>query len=246
MDREEWQKKGEGHRQRLREKFLQLGINAFTDDEVLELLLTFGTPRTDCKAAARAAKAHFGTLAAVLAAPLPELLKIKGLGPKNIFALHFVQGVARRYLKQQLANKTYVTSSRAVADYLIHEMRDRKREVFLAMFLDAAHAIIETEVLAEGTVSVNTVYPRELVQRALAHNAAALVVAHNHPSGSLTPSRQDLDLTKTLLLVCSFMNIALLDHLIVGAGEEVYSFADHGIMTDLRAQSARLLNQPAG
>ncbi len=242
MDKVEWQKKGVGHRQRLRKKFLERGIEAFTDAEILELLLTFGTPRRDCKEVARASLKYFGnSLAAVLNASQGELEKIQGLGPNNVFALHFVQGVARRYLKQQLPQKKYLTSSRAVADYLIHTLRHQQRELLMTIFLDASHAIIADEVIAEGTINVNTIYPRELVKRALEHNAAAIVIAHNHPSGSLKPSSQDIKLTRTLSLVCSFMNLQLLDHLLVGAGDKTFSFADHGIMADIAEQCANII-----
>ena len=242
MDKVEWQQKGAGHRQRLRNKFLDLGIDAFTDGEILELLLTFGTPRRDCKEASRSCLKVFGnSLAAVLNAPRDELKKIKGLGNNNIFALHFVQGVARRYLKQQLPNKQYLTSSREVAAYLIHAMRHLTREVFMAIFLDAGHAIISDEVIAEGTINVNTIYPRELVKRAFKHNAAAVVVAHNHPSGSLKPSSHDINLTRTLYLACALMNMQLLDHLLIGAGDETYSFADHGIMADIAGQCTAII-----
>ena len=237
MDKEQWQKKGAGHRERLRKKFLERGIDAFTDAEVLELLLTFGTPRRDCKETARAALKHFdNSLAAVLDAPIAELKKIKGLGPNNVFALHFVQGVARRYLRQQLQSKQYLTSSKEVAEYLIHAMRNRKREVFIAIFLDASHAIIADEIIAEGTVNVNTIYPRELVKRALGHNAAAMVIAHNHPSGNQKPSPQDIKLTRTLYLACALMNMKLLDHLLIGAASQTYSFADHGLMAEIAEQ----------
>jgi len=242
MDKSEWQRKGAGHRERLRKKFLARGIDAFSDDEVLELLLTFGTPRRDCKDTARAALAHFGhSLTAVLDAPYSELEKIQGIGPKNVFALHFIQGVARRYLKQRLTRKKYISSSGDVAAYLIHVMRNLKREVLLALFLDAGHAIIESEIIAEGTINVNTVYPRELMKQAFKHNAAAIIVAHNHPSGNRKPSSQDYNLTKTLYLACSFMNMQLLDHLIIGAAEEVYSFADQGIMANIKKECAGLV-----
>jgi len=241
VDKSEWQKKGAGHRQRLRDKFLEQGIEAFTDSEVVELLLTFGTPRSDCKGAARSALKHFGSLPAVLDAPAAELTAIKGIGKKNIFALHFIQGVARRYLKQRLAGKTYITSSRDVADYLVHLLRSLPREAFAIVYLDAAHAIIDSEVLSEGTITVNTVYPREVVLAALQRNAAALVIAHNHPSGSLKPSDQDRQLTRMLHLVCSFMHINLLDHLIIGESDQVFSFADAGIMAGIRDESGSLL-----
>ena len=243
MEKRDWQEKGEGHRQRLRDKFLEQGVEAFTDGEIVELLLTFGTPRSDCKEAARAALAQLGSLPAVLDASPVQLQQIKGIGPKNIFALRFIQGVARRYLRQRIVGKRYVHSAREVADYLIHTMRGLQHEVFTVVFLDASHAIIDSAVVAEGTVTVNTVYPRELVKAALARNAAALVIAHNHPSGSLTPSQQDEDLTRSLHLICSFMHITLLDHLIIGAGNQVYSFADQGIMATIRDDCRRILER---
>ena len=243
MDQRDWQDKGAGHRQRLRDKFLAQGIESFTDSEIIELLLTFGTPRSDCKAAARAALERFKTLPAVLDAAPAQLQQIKGMGSKNIFALQFIQGVARRYLRQRIVGKQYVHSSRAVADYLIHSMRGLEHEILAVVFLDAAHAIIDAAVVAEGTVTVNTVYPRELVKAALARNAAALVIAHNHPSGSLAPSRQDEELTRSLHLICSFMHINLLDHLIIGAGDQVFSFADQGLMATIREDCRRLLDR---
>ena len=243
MERDEWQRRGEGHRQRLRDKFLAQGIEAFTDAEIIELLLTFGTPRSDCKEAARALLAQFGSLPAVLDAAPVQLQQVKGVGPKNTFALHFIQGVARRYLRQRVVGKEYVRSSREVADYLIHSMRGLQHEVLTVVFLDAAHAVLDATVVAEGTVTVNTIYPRELVKAALARNASALVIAHNHPSGSLTPSRQDSELTRSLYLVCSFMHLDLLDHLIIGAGDQVYSFADQGLMATIREDCRRLLGR---
>ena len=243
MERAEWQRRGEGHRQRLRDKFLAQGIDAFTDAEIIELLLTFGTPRSDCKEAARELLARFGSLPAVLDAAPVQLQQVKGVGPKNTFALHFIQGVARRYLHQRVVGKEYVRSSREVADYLIHSMRGLQHEVLTVVFLDAAHAVIDAAVVAEGTVTVNTIYPRELVKAALARNASALVIAHNHPSGSLTPSRQDSELTRSLYLVCSFMHLDLLDHLIIGAGDQVYSFADQGMMATIREDCRRLLGR---
>ena len=243
MEREEWQRRGEGHRQRLRDKFLAQGIDAFTDAEIIELLLTFGTPRSDCKEAARELLARFGSLPAVLDAAPVQLQQVKGVGPKNTFALHFIQGVARRYLHQRVVGKEYVRSSREVADYLIHSMRGLQHEVLTVVFLDAAHAVLDATVVAEGTVTVNTIYPRELVKAALARNASALVIAHNHPSGSLTPSRQDSELTRSLYLVCSFMHLDLLDHLIIGAGDQVYSFADQGVMASIREDCRRLLGR---
>ncbi len=239
MDKEHWQQKGEGHRGRLRDRFLDKGLDGFTDAETLELLLTFGTPRSDCKAQARELLAVFGSLPAVLEAPIRQLQQVKGVGPKNSFALHFVQAVARRYLRQRLQGKRYLHSSREVTDYLQHSLRGLKKEVFMAIFLDSSHAIIDAEVIAEGTINVNTVYPRELIARAIDLHTAALIIAHNHPSGALEPSPQDLHLTRTLYMVCSWLQIQLLDHLIIGDG--YFSFADNGLFARIKIECSSVL-----
>lgn len=234
MDKNEWQKKGAGHRQRLRDKFFNRGLEALNDDEVLELLLTLGTPRRDCKETARAALKSFGSLPAVLEAAPDQLRQVKGLGPNNSFAINFIQAVARRYLQERSRHRTFLRSSGAVADYLVHAMCDLKKEVCQVVLLDAAHAVLEVRTLSEGTLNSNTVYPRELIKLALDCHAAALVIAHNHPSGNLTPSADDLNLTRHLYRACRLVNINLLDHLIIGADANFFSFADQGLMARLR------------
>jgi DNA repair protein RadC len=243
VKKEDWQKKGVGHRQRLKDKFQQHSIEAFTDAEVLELLLILGTPRKDCKEQAKALLHHFGSLPNVLEASAPEIQKVKGVGPNNSFAIHFLHAVARRYLKHRLQEKQFLHSSQEVAEYLIHSMRDLQHEVMTAIFLDSSHAIVDTQIVASGTVASNTIYPRELVKLALDLNASAIVVAHNHPSGNLEPSKQDYQLTRTLYQACSFMNIRLLDHLIIGQSDRTYSFADHGVMASIGEECSRMLDQ---
>jgi len=234
MKKEEWQEKGAGHRQRLREKFLEKGIDAFTDSEVLELILTLGTPRKDCKEPARKLLEEYGTLARVLELSQSELSKSPGLGDKNTFAIHFIHAVARRYLQQRLKDKQYISSSRDIADYLVHAMRDLKKEVFWVMFLDASHGIIDSEFLAQGTINSNTIYPREIIKKALEYNAAAVVLAHNHPSGKVLPSPEDRQLTSALYKALSYVSVAVLDHFIVGGEQKPYSFADHGLMEQIK------------
>ena len=241
--KEDWQRKGVGHRQRLKEKFQQHSVEAFSDAEVLELLLILGTPRKDCKEQARALLHHFGSLPNVLEASSSEIQKVKGVGPNKSFAIRFLHAVARRYLKHRLQKKQYLHSSRQVAEYLIHSMRDLQHEVMTVIFLDSSHAIVDSQVVARGTVASNTIYPRELVKLALEFNASAMVVAHNHPSGNLEPSKQDHQLTRTLYLACSFMNIRLLDHLIIGQSDKTYSFADHGIMASIGEECSQVLDQ---
>ncbi len=236
MKKTDWQKKGEGHRQRLRDKFLGHGLDGFTDAEILELLLTLGTPRKDCKELAREVLSRFGSLAGALDAAPAELQQVKGIGEKNGFALHFIQSVARRYLQQRLQAKEYLRSSKEVGDFLVHAMRGLKREVLMVILLDASFGILDTQILAEGTLSSNTVHPRELIKLALDNHAAAVVIAHNHPSGSLTPSGEDKKLTSHLFCALSFVGIQLLDHLIIGEAVQPYSFADHGLMAEIRKQ----------
>lgn len=240
MDKDDWQKKGAGHRGRLRDKFVEIGLDGLSDTEVLELLLSFGTPRSDCKEAARAALKQFGSLPAVLEAPPHALVEISGIGKKNSFAIQFVQAVSRRYLRERLRGKRYLSSSKDVRQYLLHSMRGLKKEILTVIFLDSSHAILETEVMAEGTVNVNTIYPRELIKRALELNATALIIAHNHPSGSLEPSPQDIHLTKSLSLICSMMQVVLLDHFIIG--DDSFSFADNGLMTPIKDKVGRIVH----
>ena len=244
VDKQQWQKKGAGHRGRLRDRFLERGLAGFSDAEVLELLLSFGTPRSDCKDPARKLLKKFGSFAKVLEAPPVSLQEIKGVGPKNSFALHFVHAVASHYLRERLQGKRYLHSSPEVTEYLVHSMRGLKKEVFTVIYLDSSHAIIDSEVIAQGTLNVNTVYPREIVSRALSFHAAALVVAHNHPSGSLQPSPQDLKLTRTLWLVCRYMQMRLLDHIIVGDGS--YSFADNGLMQSIGEECQTAMESLSG
>ena len=239
MKKDEWQKKGVGHRERLRDRFLQRGLAGFSDAEIIELLLSFGTPRTDCKEPAKAALKKFGSLAAVLEEPSAGLQTIKGIGPKNSLAVTFIQSVARRYLKDRLQGKRYLHSSTDVREYLLHALRGLKKEVLTVIYLDSSHAIIGTETAAEGTINVNTVYPRELIKKALQHNAAAIIIAHNHPSGSIDPSPQDMQLTRTLSLLGSMMQIQVLDHIIIGNG--TFSFADNGHITEISKQCRRTM-----
>jgi DNA repair protein RadC len=231
MDRAHWQNRGSGRRNRLRQRFLDHGLRGFSDTEILEILLSFGTPRKDCKKQARALLQRFKTFPGVLDATHQALLSVDGVGPKSSFALGFVKSTAEHYLKQRLKTRHYLKSSAQVIDYLNHSLRGLEVEVLTVIYLDAALAILDSEQVAEGTVTVNAVYPREIIKKALSRNASALIIAHNHPSGGLIPSAQDRRLTKQLFLACSMMHIRLLDHLIIGDGH--FSFADAGIIDQI-------------
>ena len=219
----------EGHRRRLREKFIESGLAGFHDYEIVELLLTLGTPRKDCKQPAKAAIKKFKTLRGILDAPMEELQKIKGIGPHNSFGIKLVQEVAREFLKERLIEKPICSSSKEVFDYLYHSMRGLTKDVFKVIFLDGKNQVIGIEDLFEGTLNASAVYPREVIKSALRNNALNLIFVHNHPSGNPGPSQTDKKITEELVLAGNTMQIKVLDHLIVG-DNRYFSFADEGLI----------------
>jgi DNA repair protein RadC len=224
-------KRHEGHRKRLRERFNQSGLAGFLDYEIIELLLTLGTPRRNCKPQAKEAIDTFKTLRGVLEAPPKELRKIKGITAHNIFVIQFMQEIAREFLKEQVLSKTYCRSSREVFDYLYHAMRGLKKEVFKVMFLDSQNRVVEIENLFEGTLNTSAIYPREIIQGAVKHNAAALIFIHNHPAGNPQPSDNDKQITQDLVFAGNIMQIKVLDHIIIGENR-YFSFADAGLIEE--------------
>lgn len=229
MDKRDWQKRGEGHRERLRQRFLEGGLQRFSDEEVIEFLLTLGTPRGDLKVPAREALKNFSSLSGVLSAPMEKLMEIKGIGPKNALYLKLVHQVAGRYLKDKVAGNTVLSSSHAVFDYLFHSMRDLKREIFKVLFLNRKNQLIFDQDLFLGTLTGSAVYPREIMAFALEHKAAGLVFVHNHPSGDPAPSPEDQRLTRDLIWAARLLAIQVLDHIIIGHNT-YYSFADEGFI----------------
>jgi DNA repair protein RadC len=157
------------------------------------------------------------------------LKKIKGIGDNNVFGLKIAQAVSRRYLADKIINKDFIRSADEVKEYLQHELRDKNREVFLAIYLNGRNQIIKMEELFQGTLSTSAVYPREVVKRALENDAAALVFVHNHPSGNPNPSQDDLSITNKLKDALMSIDVSVHDHIII-AGNDVYSFADHGLI----------------
>lgn len=227
MNKEDWQEKGKGHRERLRQKFFEGGLKRFSDEEVIEFLLTLGTPRGDLKPAAREALRQFGSLSGVLAAPLNKLTEIKGIGPRNALYLEFIHHVAGRYLKDKAGSRKLFGSSHAVFDYLFHSMRDLKREIFKVLFLNRKNELIFDQDVFYGSLTGSAVYPREIMTLALEHRAAGLVFVHNHPSGDPSPSDEDLKVTRDLVWAAKLLMIQVLDHIIIG-DNTYYSFADEG------------------
>jgi DNA repair protein RadC len=223
--------KKSGHRWRLREKFLKGGLRGFLDYEIVELLLTLGTPRRDCKQQALDALRRFKVLRRVLEADDDELQDIKGIGPHNVFGIRLVQEVSRLFLKEKMMSQPVCHSSKEVFDYLYHSLRDSRTEKFKVLFLDAKNYILEEKTVFEGTVDSSAVYPREVIKAAIRYEASSLIFVHNHPSGDPDPSESDREITKELIFAANIMQIKVLDHIIIG-NNCFFSFADQGLIDD--------------
>ena len=215
--------------QRPREKLLARGAAALTDSELLALLLRTGLKGHGVMALAAQVLAKCQGFAGLLAATPEQLKGIKGLGPAKRAELLAVMEMARRALTQKMHATPVFVSPQGVKNYLGLQLGGRSRETFAVLFLDAQHRLLCLEELFHGTLNQTSVYPREVVKRALALNAAAVVLAHNHPSGVAEPSRSDEFLTQTLTAALRLVDVRVLDHVIVGVGQTV-SMAERGLL----------------
>ncbi len=227
--------KGQGHRKRLRSRFLDNGLSGFHDYEILELLLSISTPRKDCKPSAKEAMKRFKTFQGVLEASARELCEVPGIGSVNLFGIKLIKEVAERYLQKKVIHKDPVNNSKELFDYLYLSIGDKNRECFKAIFLDAKNKITAVETLFMGTLTTSSVYPREVIRAALDYHAAALIFAHNHPSGDPVPSREDIALTRQLVFAGRMMDIKVHEHLIIGDGK-YFSLADEGYITRMNLE----------
>ncbi len=215
---------------RPREKLLARGAGALSDAELLALLLRTGTAGRGVLQMAQEVLDSFGGLAGLLHASADDLKRIKGLGGSAKRAeLVAVLELARRALAEQLRTQPVFETPGAVKDYVQLQLGQRPHEVFAVLFLDSQHRLIALEELFRGTLSQTSVYPREVALRALHHHAAAVVLAHNHPSGSVQPSRADEVLTQTLKTALGLLDVRVLDHVIVGPGQAL-SMAEQGLL----------------
>lgn len=214
---------------RPREKLLALGPAALADAELLALLLRTGLKGTPVLQLAQQLLQGFGGVAGLLHAGADELKRVKGLGPAKRAELVAVLELARRALAQALQARPVFESPSQVKDYLRLKLAALPHEVFAVLFLDAQHRLLAMEELFRGTLTQTSVYPREVVKRALAMNAAAVMLAHNHPSGVAEPSKADEYLTRTLQSALGLVDVRVLDHFVV-AREQVVSFAERGLL----------------
>jgi len=214
---------------RPREKLLALGPAALADTELVALLLRTGLPGTGVLQLAENLLAAFGGLSGLLHARPEQLKEVKGLGPAKRAEMAAVLELARRSVAGELAARPVFDSPARVKDYLSLQLAGREHEVFAVLFLDAQSRLLRLEEMFRGTLTQTSVYPREVVKRALEFGAASVILAHNHPSGAAEPSRADEFLTQTLKSALALVDVRVLDHLVVGRGA-VVSFAERGLL----------------
>jgi DNA repair protein RadC len=214
-----------GHRARLRERFLKGGFESPADYEVLEILLTLCIPRRDVKPAAKALLKQFGSVRGVLDAPVGELQRVPGIGAVAPVALRIIRETAALYLRQSIEGRPVLDNGEKLADFWRLRLGPLRNEVFEVAYLDHHYQLIEdgVERLEEGTPAETVVYPRKVMESALRKQASHIVVAHNHPTGDVTPSDHDKRLTRALQQAGQPLGIKVIDHLIVAA-EKTYSF----------------------
>ena len=216
--------------ERPRERLLKHGAAALSDAELLAIFLRVGVTGKSAVDLARELVARFGSLAKLFSATQTELCAINGMGPAKYVQLQAVLEMGRRALSEAMKLTDALNSPQAVRDYLRLTLANLPHEVFVAVFLTAQNRVITVEELFRGTLTQTSVYPREIVKRALAHNAAAVILAHNHPSGEASPSAADRALTKALAEALALIDVRVLDHFIVAPGASM-SFAEQGMLS---------------
>jgi DNA repair protein RadC len=214
---------------RPREKLLSQGAHALSDSELLAIFLRTGIPGLDAVGLSQSILAKFGSLSALFSADLECFCDGPGLGPAKFVQLQAVLEMSRRFLKEELQTRKSLTSPADTRNFLLAHMSQLQNEQFACIWLDSQHQVIRFDTLFQGTVDSAAVYPREVVKAALGCNAAAVILAHNHPSGVAEPSQADQMITKRLETALTTIDVKLLDHMVVGKGI-VVSFAERGLM----------------
>lgn len=217
----------DGHRDRLRQRFLKYGMDVLPDDQVLELLLFYAVPRRDTNALARKLLAHFGTIAAVLEAPMQELKAAGGLSDNAAVLLQLMTPLARRYLLSRTQDSTVLASTQACGEYLLPYFFGAKEELVYLLCLDGKCKVLACRLLQTGSVNSASFSIRKAAEAAMACNASSVVLAHNHTSGVALPSHADLETTQRLRDALEPLGILLADHVVV-ADNDFVSMADNG------------------
>ncbi len=215
--------------ERPREKLIHQGAASLSDSELLAIFLRTGSHGLSAVEMARQLLQHFGGLRALLSASREEFCQGFGLGDAKYTQLQAVLEMSKRHLQEQLMREAVFSSAEQVRTYLSSQLRHEQREVFAVLFLDSQHRLIRYQALFLGTIDAAAVYPREVVKAALQHNAAAVIIAHNHPSGVAEPSQADISITSRIKSALELIDVRLLDHFVVGDGSPV-SLAERGLV----------------
>jgi DNA repair protein RadC len=219
-----------GHRQRLRQRFVKNGLDGFAEYEVVELLLTLAIPRADVKPVAKALLERFGTLRAILDAPIEDLAKVHGVGEISAISLKLVRQTTNLYLQQSAETRECLSNWDTMTQFWRMKIGALTNETFNIAYLDSGLRLLRDGVeTIEGTIDRATVYPRRIMESALRRGAAVLVFAHNHPSGNVKPSNEDKQMTALLVMAAKTVSLQVLDHLVVSA-DKVYSFRQEGLL----------------
>lgn len=218
-----------GHRQRLKKRFMRDKGKSMDDYELLELLLTFSIPRRDVKPLAKQLLNTFTNIAGVLTAEDEKLKHISGLGPNSIVLFKTILSLSSRVLQQNIEHKHIIASWQDMIDYCQILMKHEKKEQVRVLYLDHRHHLLCDELQQTGTVNHSTIYPREILKRALDLGASGIILVHNHPTGNSKPSKEDIAVTQTIYQASMHLGIKLHDHLIV-AGNNITSFRSHGLL----------------
>jgi len=217
------------HRKRLRKRFEKSGAEAMHDYESLELLLTYVISRKDVKPLAKNLIARFGSLSGVIDASPRELESVQGIGPRSALLIPLIKELCTEYMAEKMRGRNLLSSPRAVVDFARMKLAALPHEDFMVIFLNVKNELIDYETIHEGTLDRAVVYPRKIVESALAHHAAGMILVHNHPSGHPEPSAEDKTITNSIAEACRTMDIRILDHVVVG-GDGYFSFAEENLL----------------
>lgn len=217
-----------GHRKRIKEKYEKSGIDGWLDYEVLELALSYAIARKDTKQIAKELLSRFKTINGVLDSDIKEIQTVKGISEHTALFLKLLKDVAILYMENGIHNRDLLSSPQAVYEYLKVSLKGAVDEEFKMLFLDSRNQLISIETFKTGTINRSVVYPRKVVERALYNHAAGLIIAHNHPAGSLQPSQDDRGVTRAIKEALKTVEITLLDHIIIG-NNDYYSFRNNNL-----------------
>lgn len=220
-----------GHRERLRKRYIKSGLEGFNDYEILELLLTYSIARKDVKPIAKELIEKFGTIDEIAKSDIKSLLEVDGIGEGSAVFLKLIGDVALTLYREKIEDKDILTikSKNILLSYLRGEIGHSPREEFKILFLDISNKLIASETLFSGTIDKSAIYPREIVERVIKNRAKSVIFAHNHPSGNISPSKKDIELTQYMYDSLKLLEIRLLDHIIV-TKNSYFSFLEEGLI----------------